>query len=118
MAEKPGQVTVGSMGKAADESSEDFKEYLRIEAEILLLVEKLETRRGGESPCGPECTVGDVAKSAYETIGKAQAAAAGVLPIWDTDWDLYTTLESLRRADERCDKDCKSRGMGPPATGG
>lgn len=98
--------TVFGMNNPTVEPSDDFKEYLRIEAEILSLVNQLEAGRGEGEHCGPGCRADVVLKSAYTTLGKAQAAAAGVLPIWDTDWDLYSTQESLRQAVVYCQTEC------------
>jgi hypothetical protein len=98
--------TVLSVNNPTVEPSEDFKEYLRIEAEILSLVNQLEAGLGEGGHCEPGCQASVVLKSAYTTLGKAQAAAAGVLPIWDTDWDLYSTQESLRKAVVYCQTEC------------
>jgi hypothetical protein len=84
--------------KQGETAAGHLEEYLRIEAEILGLIGELTIRLGENTVHGPKCQYETIIKAAYETLGKAQAAVAGVLPTWDTDWDLYSTKKSLKES--------------------
>jgi hypothetical protein len=94
--------------KQGEAATGHLEEYLIIEAEILGLIGELVIRLGEHTFHKPKCQYETTIKAAYETLGKAQAAMAGVLPIWDTDWDLYSTKKSLKDSLEYCNLNCKT----------
>lgn len=84
-----------------NETSDDrhYAEYLALEAAVLALVhevEQLVAPRIALDPLDPLAQRAlAILAAARRTVGKADAAAHGLLPVADTDWCLESTHRDL-----------------------
>lgn len=84
-----------------DDASNDrfYAEYLALEASVLALVAEVEllvAPRVSLDPLDPLAQRAlTILAAARRTVGKANAAALGLLPVADTDWCLESTHRDL-----------------------
>lgn len=79
-----------------------YAEYLEMESSILEMINQIESRLSLRSLSDQDDPIATkalhVVTQARITVGKADAAARGQLPIGDTDWCLESTIRDLKSA--------------------
>jgi hypothetical protein len=100
--------TVGPMGMPnrvnpiSEQNDPFYAEYLEMESSILEIINQIESRLSlhalddHDEPTATKAL--RVVAQARITVGKADAAAHGQIPIGDTDWCLESTIRDLKSA--------------------
>jgi len=85
-----------------DRSDPHYQEYLILEDEVLGLVRRLEKvhqdRYQADARDSSLQSLSKLISDAHSTLGKADAAVHGLLPVSDTSWCLESTKRALQNA--------------------
>lgn len=94
--------TPDRVNPTSEQNDPFYAEYLEMESSILEMINQIESRlslRALNDQDDPVATKAlHVVAQARITVGKADAAARGQLPIGDTDWCLESTIRDLESA--------------------